>query len=280
MEKLFSEFLITISKIASSFGENIELLDLSAFQIGLDILLVAILIYFVFIILKASRGKYILIGLSVLAILFLVSKWLNLLALRWLLDKFLTVAIVAIPIIFQQELRQALEKIGHTQLFTAKQLQEVDLLIASLVSAATELAEQKKGALIVLQQEIPLKEYVETGYRLNAHVSRELLVTIFEPKTPLHDGAVIIHEGKILAAGCTLPHSFKKYDIQLGTRHKSALALSDSTDAKILVVSEERGHMSVVENGEIKQNITAEQLENWLTHFLKPKTIKKHKKQT
>lgn len=277
MSNLFTEFLSTVSKVASDFGENIRLLNLSLWQIGLDILLVAILMYFIFVLLKASRAVYILIGLSVLALLYVLSKWLNLLSLRWILDQFLTVIIVAIPIIFQQELRQGLEKIGHTKLFTSKQLQEVDLLISNIINAVTELAHQRKGALIVFQQEIPLKEYTDSGYKLNAYTSQELLMTIFEPKTPLHDGAVIIKEAEILAAGCTLPHSFKKYDIQLGTRHKSALALSDITDAKIIVVSEERGTVSVVEGGRIRQNVTAEFLEQWMAQFLKNKKIKKYK---
>lgn len=270
-----ADFVSTISKLASDSAENIRLLNLSPLQVAIDVLLVSILFYYIFVLLKASRAKYIVVGLIILALLFLVSKWLNLFALRWLLDKFLTLIIVAIPIIFQQELREGLEKIGHPKLFVSKLLQEADILVTNIVDAVAELAKKKKGALIVLQQEIPLNEYLETGIKLNANVSKELLLSIFEPHSPLHDGAIVIKNGKILAAAVTLPHSFKKYDAPLGTRHKAAISLSDTTDAKVIVVSEERGTISLAEQGHLEKNVNDEKLTAWLIHLLKPKKSKK-----
>jgi len=265
--------ILSIQNSAVEFWENLGYLHLSWIQIFLDIAIVAVLIYYLILLLKGTRAMNIAWGLVILAVIFILSRAFSLISTNWIFDKFLTVIIIAIPIIFQQELRRALEKLGRTKMFISRTIIKADIIISQMVSACADLVERKRGALIVFEREDPLKEYIDTGIALDAEISKELVVSIFSEHSPLHDGAIIIKDNKIKAASCILPHSFKTYSKNFGTRHKAALALSESTDAKIIVISEEKQTVSFVEEGRIETNIDQRKLET-LLEFLKPKEKK------
>lgn len=279
---IFSRWLadavLFIGRQAQGFWENLILLNFSPGQVVIDILLVSILFYYIFVLLKGTRAVNILFGLIIVGFVFALSKALQLVTLGWLLDRFLTVILVAIPVIFQQELRMALERIGHTKIPTSQKERELTAMINNLVESCDYMGKQKIGALIVLENSIPLKEYVDTGIPLNSKISKELILSIFMNRSPLHDGAVVIRDGLLAAASCVLPHSFKTYNQALGTRHKAALGLSENTDAKIIVVSEEKGTISFAQSGHLEQNISLSRLQAMLTDFLKPPRHHKKKK--
>lgn len=276
LSKWIAQFILAIGNMAQSFGENVSLLNFSFFQVFIDILLVSILFYYIFSLLKGSRAVNVLVGLFMIGFIFVLSKVLQLIALGWILDRFFTIALVAIPVIFQQELRMALERLGHTKFSRSQKTKKINILISNIVQACEFLAREKQGALIVFENTVPLKEYLETGVPLGAKISSELIISIFNPKSPLHDGAVIIKNDQIVAASCILPHSFKSYGQVLGTRHKAALGISENTDAKIIVISEEKGSISFAQGGNLERNITPARLQILLSDFLKP--VKYHKK--
>ncbi|MEZ4086955.1 MAG: diadenylate cyclase CdaA [Candidatus Gracilibacteria bacterium] len=269
--------IIFIADQAQIFWGNLALLNFSWQQIVIDILLVAVIFYFTFSLLKGSRAVHVLLGLSFIGVFYFLSQALQLVALGWLLDRFLTVVLVAIPIIFQRELRMGLERLGHTTLFSKQQKRRIDRMIMSIVDACDVMAKAKTGALIVLEHTVPLKEYTDTGIELGAKVSKELLLSIFKPKSPLHDGAVIIGNERIHAASCILPHSFENTASGMGTRHKAALGLSENTDASVVVVSEERGTISFAKHGKMQTNIDPAELQSLLNKSFQPLKKKKPK---
>ncbi|MBU1445950.1 diadenylate cyclase CdaA [Patescibacteria group bacterium] len=263
-----AEFILFIAREIGGFWENLMLLQFSWPQVLIDILIVSIVFYYIFALIKGSRAIHILIGLSILAFIFLLSQALQLFATGWLLDRSLTVMLVAIPVIFQQELRRGLEKLGQTRLFGSTSVKAADIVISNLTEACVIMAEARIGALIVLKKDVLLNEYAETGVPINAKLSKEMLLTIFFPKAPLHDGAVIVEGDKITYAACVLPHSYKKqHDRYLGTRHKAAIGLSENTDAHIIVVSEERGTISYAYDGKLEGEIKPERLQDLLEKF-------------
>jgi diadenylate cyclase len=235
------------------------------------VLLVATLFYFIFILIKGTRAFNIILGLVIIALLYVFSRALSLFATGWILDRFFTIVIVAIPIIFQQELRRGLERLGQTKLRRKQIKKEADIFIENIVEAVKELSKKKKGALIVFKQQVFLNEYAETGILLDSEVSKELLISIFGARTPLHDGAVIIENYKIRAASCLLPNTSRNPSAKLGTRHKAALGISEFTDAKVIVVSEENGQISFVSDGEMERGISGDKLSQILGKFLKKK---------
>lgn len=265
-----AEFIYGLAQTAQTFAERLYMGQYAWWQIFLDIILVAILFYWIMMWVRETRAMQILIGLIVLALLYLASKTLELLALNWLLERLMTVILVAIPIIFQQELRRGLEKLGQTKWFSLQRKREVDLFVREIINATNTLSQDKIGALIVFKNTVNLKEYTDTGVPINGKVTKELLLSLFYPGSSLHDGAVIIEDRMIKAAGCTLPHAIKEYGHEFGTRHKSALALSEITDAGIVVVSEERKMVSWVQHGHMHRNVTPEKLHELLIHFFQP----------
>lgn len=269
-----AEVILFIGNQARVFWENVTLLNFSTTQILLDIIIVAIIFYFLFSLLKGSRAVHVLIGLSIIGGLFIISRVFQLVALGWLLDRFFTVILVAIPVLFQQELRMALERLGHTKLFLQHKEQEIEHMATEIVNACEKMAKEKIGALIVLQQSITLKEYEDTGLSIQAKVSRELIESIFHPTSPIHDGAIIIGNQQIRAASCILPHSYKNMP-GLGTRHKAALGLSETTDAAIIVVSEEKGTISFAKEGVLEKNMQPNILHRSIIQTLKPPRPKK-----
>lgn len=260
MSQLISDIILFISVATEKFFRLILLTNYSTLQLILDVLLVALLFYWCILLIKGTRAVQVVIGLAILGVLFLISHFFKLIALGWLLDKLLTLFLVAIPIIFQSELRRGLEKLGQTRWSVRRRALYLNSIISNITEAAFNLAEKKAGALIVIRGSDSLHEIIETGITLNAKLSRELLETLFHPKTPLHDGAVIIEEQTIKAAGCILPLFSNQYGHEFGVRHKAALTLSEQTDTHIIVVSEEKGTVSYVHNGKITKDISAEHL--------------------
>lgn len=234
----------------------------------IDILIVAIAVYYLLLWLQGTRAVQLIRGFVILLIIYLAGKLLGLHTINWLFDKFTTIILVLLIIVFQPELRRALERIGRGRL-----LAKMGLLpeapggwfVKHLIKAVGSLAEQKIGALIVLERNTGLSEYLESGIKLDAIISVELLVSIFSQKSPLHDGAVVIQSDRIVSAGCLLPLSETKLiDTRLGTRHRAAIGISEQTDAFVIVVSERVGRISIAENGYLTRGISREMLEERL----------------
>lgn len=242
----------------------IQLLRVSDF---IDIGIVAIIIYYIITLLRDTRAMQLAKGIVVLLAVFLISRWLHFNALNYILGGAMQIGAFAIIVIFQPEFRNILERMGRFKvgriMDLANDTPEIDdaLTIASVVKAASDMSATKTGALIVLERETRLGEFISTGVMLDANVSSSLLENIFVPNTPLHDGAVIIRGNKIMTAGCVLPLSANtSLSTELGTRHRAALGLSEATDAVIVVVSEETGKISIARNGSLTRNLSAESL--------------------
>jgi len=233
----------------------------------IDIGIVTYIIYRILLLIQGSRAMQMAAGLTVLVFLYLFSEAFQLLTLNWLLNTFMSSIFILIIIIFQDDIRKALAQIGKAP-FTKIQT-EFSYGIEEVVKAVTQLAEKKIGALIVFEREISLKDFLEGAVLLDSKVTRELLISIFYPKSPLHDGAVIISKGKILAAGVILPLSTNP-DIakDLGTRHRAAIGITEITDAVAIVVSEERGYISLAVSGKITRDITPATLRKMLAQLL------------
>lgn len=271
----FANIIVQIADAAAGFWQNLVYANVSFWQAAIDISIVAVMIYYLFSMLKGSRSISVLLGLIIISIFFIISKALNLVTVGWILDRFFTVLLVAIPIIFQQELRMALEKLGTTHFWSGEKKVALDVFISELVESCEFLADHKSGALIVFQDAIPLKEYIDNGVKMDSDLSKELIISIFHGKGPLHDGAVIIANEKIAAAACTLPTSFDVKDKNMGTRHKAAIGLTDHTDASVVVISEERGTISFAKNGRLEKNIDLARLQQLLKIVLTPKKAPK-----
>lgn len=235
-----------------------------------DILLVTLVFFSLYRFFRETRALQLVRGIVFIFIFSGITSVLNLYAINWLLSGALTVGMIAIMIVFQPELRRALEIIGRGNLigrsFKDVQGEEVTRLVDELLHAISSLSRQKMGALIVLEQKTGLGDVIETGTTLDAKLTSELLINIFIPNTPLHDGAVIVKEGIIRAAACFLPLSdAKTLDKDLGTRHRAAIGMSERSDALILVVSEETGAISYAEEGSLSRYVDEEILREKLT---------------
>lgn len=239
----------------------------------LDILVVAAIFFGVSLLLRGTQAVPLLRGIMILLLVVGVTATIfPLVAFRWLLGNIVTAAAVTIPVIFQPELRRALEKLGRAGLPLGARHPQAALrlkVIDDICAASARLSERRHGALIVLERETGLEEYVDTGVVLNSEVSPQLLLTIFWPKTELHDGAAIIREGKIVAAACVLPLSsgHNLSDRKMGTRHRAALGISEVSDAVCVVVSEETGQISVANGGRMIRRLDATRLRTILAAF-------------
>ncbi len=234
----------------------------------IDIIIVSYIIYKVFLLIKGTRAARMLIGVGVLLALSLFSRFLELYTLDWLIQSFWTQIVIVLIILFQPEIRKALAQVGETPLFHRFSSAGEMKTIEEIVKASQALANKKIGALIVFERDVSLNEYIEIGVPLDAKVTKELLISIFHPSSPIHDGAVIIKGNKILAAGCFLPiklgaHISKTY----GTRHRAAIGISEETDAVAVVVSEETGAISLAVDGVLENNLDMEKLRHRLTNL-------------
>lgn len=220
-------------------------------QDAVDILIVSFLIYRVALLIRGTRAMQMVAGLMILGVAYLTSQVLGLFTLNWLLNSFLGSLIVILVVIFQPDIRRALTRVGSRQFFQLFEFRASATTVAEeLVQAASWLSAHRIGALIALEQEVGLNEYIDTGRRIDGHLSAELLETIFMPGSPLHDGAVIIKGDQVLAAACLLPLSSNS-DVSraLGTRHRAAIGLTEESDAYVIVVSEENGTISLAHGG-------------------------------
>jgi diadenylate cyclase len=229
-----------------------------------DIIATSILIYYFLLLIRGTRAVQILTGVLVLLGLLGIANLFHLLLLSSILNLIVIGAAVSLPIVFQPELRRVLEQLGRGGFFRLNEGEQGsarhdDKIMAMLAKAAFLLSRNKYGALIVIEQQTGLKEFVESGTTLNAALSAELLLSLFVPRSPLHDGAVIVREGTIEAAGCFLPLAEQSLtERRLGTRHRAALGLSEQTDAVVIVVSEESGSISVAREGKLSREIEDE----------------------
>ncbi|HEY2475032.1 MAG TPA: diadenylate cyclase CdaA [Candidatus Cybelea sp.] len=244
----------------SSLWQNVGISDV------IDIIATSILIYYVLLLIRGTRAVQILIGILVLVGLLGIATLFHLTLLGTILRLLLVGAAVTIPIVFQPELRRALEQIGRGGLFRLQSDdpelgpgRPEDRAIVTLARTAFLLSQNRRGALIVIEQQSGLKEICESGTPLHADISEELLLTIFAPATPLHDGAVVVHEGDIEAAGCLLPLAERPLTgVRMGTRHRAAVGLSEQTDAVVLVVSEQTGAIRIARAGRLSRPVDDE----------------------
>ena len=241
-----------------------------------DILIVAYILYKLFTLIHETRAEQLIKGLVFVIIVLKLSELFGLLTLYWLIQNTLTVGLIAIIIIFQPELRKALEHIGRSKILTRKLFdtdEEIEIVVDELVIAAVNLSETKTGALIIIELETGLNDFIESGIIIDARITSALLENIFVENTPLHDGAVVIRRDRILAAACVLPLTEQDVGKELGTRHRAAVGVTENSDCMAIIVSEETGIISLAMNGRITRNYRAEKLKIVLTKALKSNMV-------
>ena len=244
--------------------------DAIRWQDIVDILIVAFMIYRGLLLIKGTRALQLVIGLGVVVFVFYLSRRLDLYTVGWILSNFVGAIALVIVIIFQNEIRRVLFSLGRNPFLSKLSYVEETLFYDELCNACAVLSKKKSGALVVIEREAGLGEFLEAGIRLDADVNAELLVSIFQVASPLHDGAVIIREGRIMAASCVLPLSTRAdIDKELGTRHRAAIGITEVTDAIAVVVSEERGVVSLCVAGDIFQDLGTDTLKKELRDLLR-----------
>jgi diadenylate cyclase len=257
----------------SQFNFLIYLTPWEIFLIILDITVVSFVIYKIIMLIKGTRAVQLIKGLMVLVVAYFISDLLQLTTVNWFLQQVQLLIVVALPIVFQPELRRALEQLGRGRIFSRNlsflAVEDRSRLINEMVRAVQALSKNMHGALIVIENETGLSDYIETGVNLDGVVSAELLVNVFVPNTPLHDGAVIIRGDRVAAAGCFLPLTDSPYlSKQLGTRHRAALGITENSDCVVIIVSEETGTVSVAFEGELTRYLDEKNLKEMLEDLL------------
>lgn len=241
----------------------------------IDIIIVAYLIYQSIKLIKDTRAEQLLKGIIILVIFTQLSAWLRLNTINYILRNTMQVGVIALIIVFQPELRRGLEQVGRSRLGQMFKFDEedeqnaVEKTIEEVAKAVNTLSENRIGALIVFERETRIGDIIRTGIKLDAALTGELLVNIFIPNTPLHDGAVVIRENKIIAAACFLPLTEEQiFNKQLGARHRAALGITENSDSVVVVVSEETGRISLALDGDLTRNLTVEILKKALNKTL------------
>ncbi|MBI5137630.1 MAG: TIGR00159 family protein [Nitrospirae bacterium] len=230
----------------------------------IDILVVSFIIYRVLIIIKGTRALRMAVGIAMLLVVLVASKELGLYTLDWIVTSFWSQIVLALIILFAPEIRRALAQFGRNPFTRMMSVAAESKSIDEVVRAATAMSSQRVGGIIVIERETDLADIVEVGTQLDAVVSRNTLLAIFNTQSPIHDGAVIIHQGRILAAGCFLPIALHVQDPSLGTRHRAAVGLTEETDAVAVVVSEETGRVGLAVGGQLTMGLEGPQLRNEL----------------
>ncbi len=249
--------------LISNLRSSLRLIDL------LDIGIVAFIVYRVILLIKGTRAMQMLTGLSILGIGFFMSSAFELFTTHWLLSYFFDYLILIVIVLFQDDLRRALTHVGKNPFFASASAEEEREMVDEIARAATRLAKERIGALIVIERETGLKNFIDTGSKLDSKVKSELLYSIFIQSSPIHDGAVIVTGGRIAAAGCFLPLSKDpNIDKRYGTRHRAALGLTEDSDAIVVLVSEEAGEAHLVKNGKLTTNLSEEELRQSLSALL------------
>jgi len=236
-----------------------------------DIGLLAIIVYYAFQVIRGTRAFQILVGLSFLGLLYVVAERLGLFAVHWMLDKFSVYLVLALVILFQTDIRRGLARAGGS-FFKGPSGTAETAIHEAVVRAAFAMASRRIGALIVIERNASLDELVESGHLIDGLVSQEILMTLFHPTSPLHDGAVVVQNGRLMAAKTFLPLSVSKHIARYyGTRHRAAIGLSEETDAVVVVVSEERGKVSLVLSGAMSAVEDQDQLRELLQEIFQPR---------
>ena len=234
-------------------------------QDALDIGIIAFVLYRLIHMIRGTRAMQMIIGLVVILLAYVSSQMFGLFTLNWVLDNFLGSIILVIIVIFQSDIRRALTQFGTAPLFGGADRIERGQVLEEITKAVVSLATRGIGGLIVLEREVGLNEYIEVGTRLDARVTRELLESVFIPHSPMHDGALVIQKGRVAAARCFLPLSVDPNLSQaFGTRHRAAVGLTEETDAVAVVISEERGKISLVVEGKVNEDLDGPQLRSSL----------------
>lgn len=250
----------------------------------IDIAFVATIIYFMLKFVRDTRAAQLLKGIALVIILFQVAKFLNLEATSFILSSTLEFGLLAVLIVFQPELRSLLERLGRTErvkglpFFTPDRKQtdtEIEDNINNIVDAVANMSATKTGSLIVVERNTRLGEVINTGTKMDAAIVCDLILNVFYPKAPLHDGAMILRNGRIMAAGCFLPLTTKKFESELGTRHRAGIGVSEISDAVVILVSEETGIISVAQEGHLQRRLTPDALKALLLKQLRPEEKKK-----
>ncbi|MBI3592489.1 MAG: TIGR00159 family protein [Nitrospirae bacterium] len=253
-----------------------ELFKQIRWQDFFDIAIVSLILYRILLIIKGTKAAQMLIGLGVLLIASFFSKYLQLYTMDWIIQSFWSQLVIALIILFQPEIRRALAQMGESSFFqnltTAEELKSLE----EIVRASIALANRKIGALIVIERDVSLRDYVEIATPLDAKVSKELLLSIFHPTSPIHDGAVVIRGNRVVAAGCFLPITLgSDVSKSLGTRHRAGIGIAEETDAVAIIVSEENGTISVAINGKFETHVDMGTLRDILADlFAESKKVK------
>ncbi|HTQ79213.1 MAG TPA: diadenylate cyclase CdaA [Thermoanaerobaculia bacterium] len=246
-----------------------RLLEILTWRDAVDILAVAFIIYNLLLLIRGTRAVQMLLGIVFVGVVYYIARLGDLPTLQWLLESLLIVLPFAIIVLFQQELRRALANFGRNPLFGLGKQQQIESTFGEIVLAATTLASRRIGALVVIERLEGLRNYVENGIVLDAELSYDLLINVFTPDTPLHDGAVIIQDERIAAAACFLPLTPNpELSKEFGTRHRAALGITEETDALAVIVSEETGTISVAFDGELIRDLDGKSLRNNLYKYL------------
>jgi uncharacterized protein (TIGR00159 family) len=254
--------------VAGHFASIIHVSQFSWLDV-VDILIVAFIVYQLLQFIRGTHAVQMALGGLVLVILYWASQWFNLETVNWLLRTFLPYVVFGIIVVFQTEIRKVLAHLGKTPLLGAFATTRTEEVIDEIVLAATTLAAQRTGAILVIEREMGLRSYIETGIALDALLTYDLLISIFNPGTPLHDGAVVIQGNRVAAAACFLPLTVNPaLSRELGSRHRAAIGVTEDTDALAVVVSEETGGISVVVGGNIRRNVDGRALKQALLEAL------------
>jgi diadenylate cyclase len=254
--------------VAGHFASIIHVSQFSWLDV-VDILIVAFIVYQLLQFIRGTHAVQMALGGLVLVILYWASQWFNLETVNWLLRTFLPYVVFGIIVVFQTEIRKVLAHLGKTPLLGAFATTRTEEVIDEIVLAATTLAAQRTGAILVIEREMGLRSYIETGIALDALLTYDLLISIFNPGTPLHDGAVVIQGNRVAAAACFLPLTVNPaLSRELGSRHRAAIGVTEDTDALAVVVSEETGGISIVVGGNIRRNVDGRALKQALLEAL------------
>ena len=264
-------FMTTVRNMGWNLTHRLGIVDI------IDILIVAIILYELLLLTRHTRGSALLKGLFLLFVIAILSNLLGLVSVNWLLTAILKNGAIVLVILFQPELRKALERMGRSKVINKGKKRSLDdeeeIIIAEIIQTINDLSRRRVGALIVFEQKTGLQDIIETGTRLDADISAPLLENIFEPNIPLHDGAVVIRDNQIMAAACILPLAEASgVSRELGTRHRAGVGISENTDAIVLIVSEETGIVSMAKDGQLTRPLTNDMLTDILNDIFAGET--------
>jgi diadenylate cyclase len=246
-----------------------EVLDQFGFWAAIDIVIISFIIYHILLLIRGTRAAQMLTGILIVVLTFLLSSIVPLTTLNWVMNKFYSSFIIILIILFQDDIRRVLSKMGKKSFMPGSDNLSSAQILDEIVRSAASLASKRTGALIVFERNIILSRYVEIGTQVDGRVSKELLVAIFHPSSPIHDGAVIIQRGRIAAAGCFLPLTRdENLDPNWGTRHRAAIGISQETDAVVVLVSEEGASISLVVEGKVSRKMDPRDLRKSLKELL------------